>query len=102
MSQAKNTASSSELVPLEDRLRYLQGFRLAVVLAVLAAASALPRGLVVDRLDVARATGAYVVLVALGQVLWRVWQRGRVVVFGTLLIADGVLLAWTSYGTGGF
>src|SRR3954467_10043482 len=102
MSRAKTTASSSELVPLEDRLRYLQGFRLAVVLAVAAVTFGFADALVVDRLDVARATAGYVALVALGQLLWRIWRRGRVLVFGTLLIADGVLLAWTSYATGGF
>src|SRR3954454_10964520 len=102
MSRAKTTASSSELVPLEDRLRYLQGFRLAVVLAVAAVTFGFADALVVDRLDVARATAGYVALVALGQLLWRIWRRGRVLVFGTLLMADGVYLAWTSYGTGGF
>src|SRR4051812_32080709 len=102
MSRVKNTASSSELVPLEDRLRYLQGFRLAVVLAVVAVTFAFADALVVDRTDLAEATGAYVALVAVGQLLWRVWHSGRVLVFGTLLIADGVLLAWTSYATGGF
>src|SRR3954454_25220674 len=101
MSQTAS-ASTSELVPLADRLRYLQVFRVAVIAAVAAVTFAFPDALVVDRLVIAAATAGYVVLAGLGQLAWRLSERVGMLLFGALLMADGVYLAWTSYGTGGF
>src|SRR3954454_17532942 len=101
MSQTAS-ASTSELVPLADRLRYLQVFRVAVIAAVAAVTFAFPDALVVDRLVIAASTAAYVVLAGLGQLAWRLSERVGMLLFGALLMADGVYLAWTSYGTGGF
>ena len=95
------SAAASELVPIADRLRYLQIFRF-----VLAAVVALVGFLERDSLDVppaqlALATGGYLGLSLLGYVVWRLVKRAGLALFGGLLIADGVFLAAASYGTGG-
>ena len=102
MSAPATTKSTAELVPLADRLRYLQAFRVAVLAAVAAVTLGFPGSLVVDRLDVFAVSAGYVGLAALGQLVWRLSERVGVLLFGALLMADGLYLGWTSYATGGF
>jgi diguanylate cyclase (GGDEF)-like protein len=98
---ASNAKPSGEIVPLADRLRYTQLFRLAVV-AVVGVAIALSS----DMLEVPRplllmTTGGYLTLTVLGFALWRFVRRQAVTLFGALLIVDGVFLAWVAQATGG-
>jgi two-component system, cell cycle response regulator len=101
--QTTTNAASSELVPLSDRLRYLQVFRVAVVAALWATVALLPEAVTVEKLHLAAATGLYVLLAAATHVASRL-SSGRlgVLAFGSMLMADAIFLAWTSYGTGGF
>ena len=103
MSQAATTApnASSELVPIAERLRYMQGFR--ILLAVVTGISA---WLTRDSLDappelLAGVTVAYLLVSFLTQLTWRLSRSGATRMFGVVLILDGVFLAYASYITGG-
>src|SRR3712207_2657596 len=102
MSPSPTTASATatELVPIADRLRYLQGFRILLTVVV---------GLVAvlnrDRLNLPVAelgamTGAYLALSFAAYGAWSWLKRGGLAVFGGLLILDGVYLACASFATG--
>src|SRR3712207_4742950 len=99
----KNTANTGggELVPIAERLRYMQAFRL--LLSAVAGLSGLMAG---ERLDVSwtllgAVTGAYLVITFLAQHSWRLSSKGATHVFGMVLILDGVFLAFAAYVTGG-
>ena len=101
MSATTERLSSADLVPLADRMRYLQGFRALVAVAVVAVA-----WLSADRLDgtlggVALVTAAYVVLTIATLAARWLPRGGTVALFGLTLMLDGVYLAWASYVTGG-
>jgi two-component system, cell cycle response regulator len=89
-----------DLVPLADRLRYMQLFRLTV-----SAVAVLFAGLAPDLFSdlrfsqVAAGTGAFLLATLASEGLARLgWQRA---LFGGMLIVDGIYLAWLSYATGG-
>lgn len=103
MSAAVTTASAGagELVPIADRLRYMQLFRL-VLIAVVAGAAALAR----DALDASitalvAVSAAYLVVTALTTLTSRMSRTGAQRIFGLALMLDGVYLGWASYATGG-
>ena len=103
MSTAATTANpaSTELVPIADRLRYLQWFRFLLA-AVVGAAAFLER----DTLTAAPAalvvvTAGYLVVSLAVHGAWRLARRAGLAAFGALLIFDGVFLAWASWATGG-
>ena len=101
MSPAPSTsAAAAELVPISDRMRYLQGFRL-VLAAVVGLITVLNAGaLNVEAQLIAAAIGGYLAISLAVHGLWRLVKRGGLGVFGALLIADGVFLAGASYATG--
>ncbi|HEX8119978.1 MAG TPA: diguanylate cyclase [Solirubrobacteraceae bacterium] len=96
-----NGPAASELVPIADRLRYLQAFRFLLAAVVGLAAW-------VER-DSLRAEPKILLLVTAGYLLsslivhgaWRLARRAGLFAFGALLIYDGVFLAWASWATGG-
>jgi diguanylate cyclase (GGDEF)-like protein len=92
---------AGELVSIAERLRWMQGLRIAVVLAVALISVLTPHALVGDQEVLAAATGAYVALMAGAHVLARVWRSRGVTVFGLTLILDGLYLAYAAYATGG-
>ena len=102
MSQTTTTTKGAgELVPIADRMRYMQVFRLSLALAV-----GIVAVIVGDRLEAAplvlvTVTTAYLGLSGLSHLAWRVSRRGGLALFGAMLMLDGVYLAWTSYATGG-
>ncbi len=103
MSKATTTApnASSELVPIAERLRYMQGFRV-----LLAAVTGVSAWLTRDTLDaepalLAGIVVAYLLVSFLTQMSWRVSRTGATTMFGVVLILDGVFLAYASYITGG-
>lgn len=100
MSEARVAANRIDLVPLAERLRYMQLFRLAVAgLAVLFAGLAPDLFSELRFSQVAAGTGAFLLVTAVGEGLSRLgWQR---TLFGGMLIVDGIYLAWLSYTTGG-
>ena len=92
---------ASELVPIADRMRYLQGLRLASVAAVIAYALLVPdSGLGIPNVLVA--SGAYVGLAFAAQAVWGVSRAGGVYLFGLTLMVDGIYLMGVSYSTGWF
>ncbi|HEX2084160.1 MAG TPA: sensor domain-containing diguanylate cyclase [Solirubrobacteraceae bacterium] len=100
-SASTTTANATELVPIADRLRYLQAFRFLLAAVVGFAAwverdslTAEPRALVV-------VTAVYLMGSLTVHGLWLLARRAGLAVFGLLLIADGVYLAWSSWATGG-
>lgn len=100
-STATTPNAASELVPIAERLRYMQWFR--VLLATVAGVSA---WLTRDTLDAAPAlvagvTLAYLAVSFLTQLSWRLSRKSATRLFGIVLILDGVFLAWASYVTGG-
>jgi two-component system, cell cycle response regulator len=97
---SQTTAHRIDLVPLADRLRYMQLFRLTV-----SAVAVLFAGLAPDLFSdlrfsqVAAGTGAFLLATLASEGLARLgWQRA---LFGGMLIVDGIYLAWLSYATGG-
>ena len=92
---------ANELVPIAERMRFMHGFRmLAAVCAALSAAVAV-NPLTVSVAGLAAVTGAYVVLSLVTHAIWKVTRRGGIMFFGSMLIVDGVYLAWAAYATGG-
>jgi two-component system, cell cycle response regulator len=95
-----NKIPSAEVVPLADRMRYMQAFRFSLVpvvaLAVWITRNSLETGVKV----VVAVTAIYLLLAVLGHVAWRASSRGGLFIFTAMLLSDGVYLAWTSYATG--
>ncbi|HEV2999391.1 MAG TPA: diguanylate cyclase [Solirubrobacteraceae bacterium] len=95
------TGAAGELVPIADRLRYLQAFRF-VLAAVVGIAAWAERGeLTAEPTMVALVTGAYLVGSLIVHGVWLLSRSAALVAFGLLLITDGVYLAWASWATGG-
>ena len=93
-------ASRIDLVPVSERLRYMQLFRLGVAALAVVFAGVAPDLFSDLRFSqVAEGTGAFLLITVVSEGLSRIgWQRA---VFGGMLIVDGIYLAWLSYSTGG-
>jgi diguanylate cyclase (GGDEF)-like protein len=98
---AKPSSVEHELVPLADRLRYMQLFRFAVAVTVLAYGLLVPRAVGVPLGELTVGTAAYGLVSLLGGALWRQWRGRGLTLFGAMIIVDGVFLAWVPYSTGG-
>ena len=89
------------MVPLADRVRYLQAFRLALAAIVVAAWLLVPAVHRVPAGDVLAPVAAYLALAALAGLAWRGGARRALPLFGAMLLVDGVLLAWLVHRAGG-
>lgn len=89
------------LVPLANRLRYMQMLRVVIACTVVGSWFALPdsRGLTAGA-TIAWCAG-YVVALLPSVLAWRLPRRVAVTGFGLTLLADGAFLAWMSYGQTG-
>jgi two-component system, cell cycle response regulator len=94
-------AAAGELVPIAERLRYMQGFRFLLVAVVGLAAYVSRDVLDAPALLVAGACGAYLAITSIAMTTARLSRQGATRSFGLVLILDGVFLAWASYVTGG-
>jgi diguanylate cyclase (GGDEF)-like protein len=101
MTQATTHAGTGDLVPITDRLRYMQGFRLLLVAVVGLVAWLSRDSLESSAAELGALSGGYLALSLLTHAAWRVSRRGALALFGFMLIVDGVYLAWVSYATGG-
>ena len=102
MSQSPTRPSAAgELVPIAERLRSMQGFRLLLVVAVALAAWLGHEVLSVPVLVLAGVSAGYLLFAALVQVTWRLSRIAAPHLFGLVLMVDGVFLAWAAYVTGG-
>jgi diguanylate cyclase (GGDEF)-like protein len=86
-------------VPLAERLRYMQLFRLAVAALAFLFAGVAPDLLGVRFDEIAVGIGAFLLAMIMSEGLSRL--GGQRAIFGAMLIADGLFLAWLSYATGG-
>ena len=93
--------TTHEVVPLAERLRYMQGFRFLIAGLVLLAGALREGDLLLSFTDLALSTAAYLVLSLISEGLWRMRRTRGLTLFGAMIIADGFYLAWTSYATGG-
>ena len=96
-----HAASSGELVPISDRLRYMEFLRAGLALAVGVIALVAPRALVVERSQLAVVTCAYGAVALVAHFAWKLSRKRGLTLFGLMLIVDGLYLAWTAYATGG-
>ena len=92
---------AGELVPIADRMRYMQGFRLLLAVAAAGVAAMVGDHLETTAITLAIVTAAYLGLSGLAHLAWRVSRKGGLALFAIMLMVDGVYLAWTSYATGG-
>ena len=101
MKSAFQSHASSDLVPIADRMRYLQGLRFFIALGVIALAAVAGRAFDASGRTVGLATIAWLCLSFVTAAAWRVSRRGGIVLFGSMLMVNGVYLAWASYASGG-
>lgn len=92
---------TGEIVPLSDRMRYMQWLRLAIVVAVLLAAAAIDDLQILSYRELAIAGAGYLALSLSGEALWRRLRTQGLYLFGLLLIVDGLFLAGATHLTGG-
>src|SRR4051812_11049032 len=100
MSQSATTRAG-ELVPISVRLRYMELFRVALVLCVGIVAVVAPRALAVPSRQLELYTAVYGTIALAAHLAWRLSRRGGLALFGGMLIVDGIYLAWATYATGG-
>ncbi len=83
-------------------MRYLQGLRFFIALGVIALAAVAGRAFDASGRTVGLATIAWLCLSFVTAAAWRVSRRGGIFLFGSMLMVDGVYLAWAScYASGG-
>ncbi len=92
---------ASELVPIADRMRYLQTLRAAAAVAVVAYSAAVP-GSNLPIVAVLAVSAVYLGLGFASQAAWRVSRAGGVALFGIAVMVDGVYLTGVSYASGLF
>src|SRR5215217_8876128 len=92
---------AGELVPIADRMRYMQGFRLLLAVATAGVAAMVGARLEASWIMLGAVTAAYLGLSGLTHLAWRVSRKAGQALFAMMLMVDGVYLAWTSYATGG-
>jgi two-component system, cell cycle response regulator len=93
--------TTTDLVPLDERLLYLRVLRAVIAAATVLDAALLPQLLRKSFLTVAVFAAAYLGVCLVAEAAWRLRNRRGLWLFGGLLMLDGVYLAWAMYLTGG-
>jgi diguanylate cyclase (GGDEF)-like protein len=93
--------SSADLLPLAERLRVMRVLRVVIAAIVLAAWAGVPASRGASLGLVLAITGGWLVAQLAIDVVWTVAARRAQWLFGLMLMADAVYLAWVSYGTAG-
>jgi two-component system, cell cycle response regulator len=91
---------SAEVVPLADRMRYMQGFRLLLVGVVALVVALSPEGHAAGPEIFALVTLGYLGLALGARLAWGVTRGAGPALFTSMLIVDGLYLAWAAYATG--
>lgn len=93
--------NAAEIVSLTERVAYLQALRVGFVAVVLG--SALFAKNIVGRsiADLVLLSAVYLAMAATFEALRRYGKRRSLWLVGSLLLADGLYLAWAMYATGG-
>ena len=94
-------AKAYDMVPLADRLRYMQCFRVGVGALVLALSAFQVQTHGASLRDIVLLTGGYAVVSVFSQLVWRLSRRRGITLFGAMLISDGFYIAAVTYLTGG-
>jgi diguanylate cyclase (GGDEF)-like protein len=89
-----------DLVPLADRIRYMQTFRFSAALALLVCWLLLPAVHEIDPVLLGAITGAYLLSSLGAEAIWRALARRSLPLFGAMLIVDGFYLGWLAYVVG--
>src|SRR5438270_10955778 len=92
---------NTDLVPLDERLLYLRVLRAVIAAATVLDATLLRHLLRKPFLTVAASALGYLLVCVFAELLWRLMHRRGLWLFGSLLMLDGLYLAWASYLTGG-
>src|SRR3712207_5112805 len=92
-------ARTGDLVPLADRMRFMQLFRAASVALVGVSWLLLPEVRQASAGGLALATGLYVGAAVTSQLIWRLAADRGLSVFAGMLIADTVFIAWIAHLT---
>jgi diguanylate cyclase (GGDEF)-like protein len=90
-----------DLIPLADRIRYMQTFRFGAAAALLGCWLILPALHAIAFPALAAATAAYLLLSLAGEAAWRGLGRRSLPLFGAMLIVDGIYLGWLAFMVGG-
>ncbi|MDQ1747792.1 MAG: hypothetical protein QOD07_2055 [Frankiaceae bacterium] len=93
--------TTTDLVPLDERLLYLRVLRAVIAAATVLDAALLPQLLRKSFLTVALFAFVYLAVCLAAEAFWRLLNRRGLWLFGGLLMLDGVYLAWAMYLTGG-
>jgi diguanylate cyclase (GGDEF)-like protein len=94
------TAQHHDLIPLADRIRYMQTFRFGSAAVMLICWLLLPAVHTIALPVLGAVTAAYLVLSVAGEAAWRVVGRRSLPLFGAMLIIDGFYLGWLAYAVG--
>ena len=89
-----------DLIPLADRIRYMQTFRFGAALALLVCWLTLPAVQKIDPALLGGVTAAYLLVSLGGEAGWRALGRRSLPLFGAMLIVDGFYLGWLAYVVG--
>lgn len=92
--------AAADLVPLAERLRYMRLLRFLLVAVAIAVPSLWPESLHVPRPELFVGGAVYLVTTVAFEALWRVIRRRGLLLFGVMLLVDGIFLAWAAYVTG--
>src|SRR3954453_14142901 len=91
----------TDVVSLDERLLYLRVLRAVIAGATVLDAPLLPGALRQPFTVIGSFALAYLVVCLIAEAVWRLMKRRGLWLFGSLLILDGIYLAWASYLTGG-
>jgi diguanylate cyclase (GGDEF)-like protein len=94
-------ARGTNLVSLDERLLYMRVLRGLLAVVTVVDAVLLPGALRQPVAVVGGCAVAYLLTCVLAEAVWRMGQRRGAWLFGSLLMFDGLYLAWVSYLTGG-
>jgi two-component system, cell cycle response regulator len=97
----RNALLSRDIVPLTERMGFLQALRVSFAVVVVGAV-ALAEEVVGGPLDrVTLVTASYLLFSAMAEAGRRLMRRGGLSIAGISLLVDGIYLAWIMYLTGG-
>jgi two-component system, cell cycle response regulator len=94
-------ARTEEIVPLDERIRSMRWLRLILGVVVVAYALFGAGTTAVPALLVITVTGVFLAALLGAEALWRRLGGRGITLFGSMLIADGLYLAWAAAVTGG-
>jgi diguanylate cyclase (GGDEF)-like protein len=94
-------SAETTLVPLVDRLRYMQFFRVFTVAAAGLSWLAVPGARGLTAVHLGAITAVYLLLSLVTGRVWRLPRSVAVTLYGMVLLADGLYLGMISYFTGG-